>query len=324
MKAAKDLLPGVPLIHSPFFQDVLVESDWDAETRRVAVDLNRDGFAVIDFPEPELEALAADIVASVHADLAWDRWRSGELAELPRATDAWAHNESVRRIAANAKIVELLGRLYGRPAFPFQTLNFAIGSQQDIHVDLVHFASSPENYMCGVWLALEDIAEGAGPLRYYPGSHRWPAVFNEHVGRRPTSDGDPYADLGAFEAVWERLAQVHGAQEVRFHPRKGQALIWAAGLHHGGAPHTDRTRTRFSQVTHYFFDGCAYFTPLYSNTYAGRIGFRHEITDVRTGQVRKMDVNGQPVPWSLIKATAPPPPNPPSLPRRILRRLTGR
>jgi hypothetical protein len=78
----RELLPGVPLIHSPFFEEILAEADWDAETRRVAADLNRDGFAVIDFPEPELDTLAADIAETVFAPLEWDRWRAGELHEL--------------------------------------------------------------------------------------------------------------------------------------------------------------------------------------------------------------------------------------------------
>jgi ectoine hydroxylase-related dioxygenase (phytanoyl-CoA dioxygenase family) len=30
--------------------------------------------------------------------------------------------------------------------------------------------------MCGVWVALEDMSEGAGPLEYYPGSHKWPIL----------------------------------------------------------------------------------------------------------------------------------------------------
>jgi len=31
---------------------------------------------------------------------------------------------------------------------------------------------------------------------------------------------------------------------------------------HGGTVQTDRSLTRHSQVTHYFFEGCTYYTPL--------------------------------------------------------------
>jgi ectoine hydroxylase-related dioxygenase (phytanoyl-CoA dioxygenase family) len=36
--------------------------------------------------------------------------------------------------------------------------------------------------MCGVWVALEDIDMGNGPLIYYPGSHRVPEVTMKELG----------------------------------------------------------------------------------------------------------------------------------------------
>jgi hypothetical protein len=93
---------------------------------------------------------------------------------------------------------------------------------------------------------------------------------------------------------------------VEFYPKKGQALIWAAGLHHGGAPHTDRAKTRKSQVTHYFFKDCAYWTPLGSNTFAGRIAFRRSLPDVRTGETVLNCINGQPVPDAFMDLSTPP------------------
>ena len=317
----QNLLPGVPPIHSPFFDEILAGSGWDAETRRVAQDLHRDGYAVLDFQEPALDRLAADIQARVFSEEGWAKWRSGETPDV-RVADAWQSNESVRTVAANAHMRDLLSRIYGREAFPFQTLNFAVGSQQPAHHDLVHFASMPENFMCGVWLALEDIQEGAGPLIYYPGSHRWPVYLNEHIGRSPAPSEDPYEDHAKFEAVWAKLREHYQARPVVFHPRKGQALIWTANLHHGGSPQADKAKTRHSQVTHYMFKGCAYWTPLVSNPFAGRIGFRTGIVDVSTGERVPHEVAGQPVTEAFMRATSPDPaPAPvPSLVDRIRRR----
>lgn len=304
MTSARDLLPGVPLVHSPFFEEIVETSNWDAETRRVATALNRDGFALIDFPEPDLDALAADIASTVFAPLDWAPWRSGQTDLMERVSEAWEHNASVRQIAANAQVIDLLSRIYGRQAFPFQTLNFPIGSQQNTHVDVIHFHSAPENFMCGVWLALEDIAPGAGPLRYYPGSHRWPMLLNEHVGRKSPAS-DPFEDYDKLEAAWGKLRQSYGVEPVEFHPKKGQALIWAAALHHGGAPHTDRTKTRHSQVTHYMFRDCAYWTPLFSNPLAGQIAFREALVDIRTGEPALNTVNGVPTPQSFMNISRP-------------------
>ena len=59
---------------------------------------------------------------------------------------------------------------YGREPLPFQTLNFRVGTQQEPHSDAFHFNSDPPGFMCGVWVALEDIDEASGPLVYFPGS----------------------------------------------------------------------------------------------------------------------------------------------------------
>src|SRR4051794_20093344 len=106
MRSARDLLPGVPLIDSPFFDEILAESGWDAETRRVAVDLRRDGFAVLGFPGPGLGGRAADIARPLFAPLRGDDWRWGRADGLGGVIDAWSHNASVRRIAANAAAVD--------------------------------------------------------------------------------------------------------------------------------------------------------------------------------------------------------------------------
>ena len=39
--------------------------------------------------------------------------------------------------------------------------------------------------MCGVWVALEDVTEGSGPLDYLPGSHKLPVLTMQAAGRDP-------------------------------------------------------------------------------------------------------------------------------------------
>jgi ectoine hydroxylase-related dioxygenase (phytanoyl-CoA dioxygenase family) len=227
----------------------------------IAADLERDGFAIIPFPEPDLERMAEDIWRSLQPHYDWEGYRSGRETGL-RVPDAWTVNENVRRIATNPALIDLLSDLYGRRAFPFQTLNFAVGTQQHVHADLVHFCARPPHFMCGVWLALEDIQKEAGPLIYYPGSHKWPVILPENINAPPGSKEAPYEHYHLLEKAWEAQIAARGAEPVCFLPKKGEALIWDANLWHGGAPQTDRTLTRHSQVTHYFFEGCTYWTPL--------------------------------------------------------------
>src|SRR5439155_23973453 len=113
--------------------------------------------------------------------------------------------------------------MYGRRAFPFQTLNFPVGTQQHFHTDSIHFSSVPERFMCGVWVALEDITEENGPLVYYPGSHRWPIYAAEHLGQCLTTM-DETPTQGIFEPMWRALVEAHGAKPQYFTARKGQAL----------------------------------------------------------------------------------------------------
>lgn len=227
----------------------------------IAADLERDGFAVIEFPDPEIDRFADDIWQSLQPYFDWTAWKTGAEAGV-RVPDAWTVNESVRKIATNPAILDLLSDLYGRRAFAFQTLNFAVGTQQHIHADLVHFCARPPHFMCGVWVALEDIQAEAGPLIYYPGSHKWPVLLPEDVGAPLASKETPYEHYHLLEKAWEAQIEERGAEPAQFLPKKGQALIWDANLWHGGSRQTDRSLTRHSQVTHYFFEDCSYWTPL--------------------------------------------------------------
>jgi hypothetical protein len=207
----------------------------------------------------------------------------------------------VRRIAVNDRIIALLTTLFGRKAWPFQTLNFPVSTQQHFHTDSVHFSCVPERFMCGVWVALEDVGPTQGPLVYYPGSHKWPIYTNEHIRYcANTSENAPTQAL--YEPLWVELVRAHGIRPAHFHARKGQALIWAANLLHGGERQSDPNLTRWSQVTHYYFDDCTYYTPMRSDPIYGKIAFRVPEDIRESRQVRNMYA-GREVPESFISAT---------------------
>ena len=157
---------------------------------------------------------------------------------------------------------------------PFQTLNFPVGTQQPAHADSFAFQSDPPGYMCGVWVALEDMDMDNGTLVYYPGSHKLPMPtweqIQEVMGERPQPEDfeDKQAFLGERQRLYMEYCQ-HLIEEHQLEPeyatiRKGQAMIWSANLLHGGSPQRDPKRTRHSQVTHYFFEGLRVYTPLRS------------------------------------------------------------
>lgn len=266
--------PGVPRVESPIFaSDTLGDlNEWE---RSAARDLNAHGFAVIDFPDPDINARIDRIKASLrsHFDIPFDDPAADKTKGERRIQDAWKFDEDVRAIASNHTVLELLGKLYGRLAFPLQTLNSPVGTQQAAHSDAVHFSSLPERFMCGAWLVMEDVAAEAGPLFYMRGSHHWPIVSNAMIGRRGFGSKAGSAQM-PFAEAWRALCESHGAKEEPFLARKGQALIWSANLLHGGSRQTDPTLTRWSQVTHYYFEDCVYYTPAFSDETTGQLALR--------------------------------------------------
>jgi hypothetical protein len=87
---------------------------------RIARDLREDGYAVIDFPDPDFDTVAASIRSDLTGDFNWEHWRSYgyERGEGMRVQDVWRTNANVRRLASNEKVADLLTKLYGRRRFP--------------------------------------------------------------------------------------------------------------------------------------------------------------------------------------------------------------
>ncbi len=247
-----------------------------------------DGYLIID---PEVADSTLDGILADAAGL-YPRQGIGDGSRaVGRVQDAWKSSSHVLALATAPRVLAILRELYGRKPLPFQTLNFPVGTQQRAHSDTIHFDSIPGGLMCGVWTALEDIDRENGPLVFYPGTHKLPVVSMDdvdgagyisssfydrvnavagqvwHIARQikqlkvPRPIGRPLDAYVQYENyIGDLIAQV--APEPRYGTlKKGQSLIWASNLLHGGAPQVDMNRTRNSQVTHYYFENCKYYTP---------------------------------------------------------------
>jgi ectoine hydroxylase-related dioxygenase (phytanoyl-CoA dioxygenase family) len=263
----------------------------------------RDGYVIFD---PEItEAVLDGVLRDVEGKYLYE----GEKAEIdergvvyqpgarPRIMNAWKASDDARAIALAPKVLAVCEELYGRKPLPFQTLNFPVGTQQSAHADAMHFNSDPPGQMCGVWLALEDMDMSNGPLVYFPGSQKmslptWEEIEGEDTGRYPDWDFDAFIHSRhrSYEAHVQKLIQDRGLQPEYGTIRKGEALLWSANLLHGGSPQNDPSRTRHSQVTHYYFEGCRYTTPMWDqDSYAHwrypwwvrSEGFKNEESSIR-------------------------------------------
>ena len=181
----------------------------------------------------------------------WKGQRIERMFEHSRATRAlWTHPE----------ILKVLSAIFDDQAVPCQTLNFIHGSQQAVHQDLVHLTPFPQGFMCGVWVALEDVHPDAGPLVVYPGSHRLPRIYTRTAGAPKVLDDSMWGEFSTvYSPVVKKLIDQSGLEPVYYTPKMGSVLIWHENLAHGGSPRKNDELTRKSIVSHYFARGAVAF-----------------------------------------------------------------
>lgn len=274
--------------HNRPFYEAATEAEYaelNSQDQQDLLAYRRDGFLQFDSGiEPQQLDQAASYVRGRCLDI--DGNTGANSVKEARVVDAWADCDAIRQIAQHPDIMRRLQMLYGRRPFPFQTLNFPVGSQQRTHSDGIHFNTVPSRFMCGVWVALEDITVDSGPLHYYVGSHRL-----ADTSLHETFDGKQrpgaYPALEDYNSCYEDYLESTLAQaafdKVEVCLKKGQAFIWSAGLCHGGSAVTNPGSTRLSQVTHMFFDDCIYYSPRRSHNQIGRLWLR-DVRDIQTGK----------------------------------------
>ena len=69
-------LPGVPKVESPFFADFFEEGSTSPAVYDAAVQLNRNGYAIIDFPDDQINLVAERIMRDLHDSYDWDAFLS--------------------------------------------------------------------------------------------------------------------------------------------------------------------------------------------------------------------------------------------------------
>ncbi|HVS12707.1 MAG TPA: phytanoyl-CoA dioxygenase family protein [Thermoanaerobaculia bacterium] len=288
-------LPARPWFDAASLERELAASSLDS-SEQAAVRSFRDlGFLVLhDVFEPEL----LDSVITETRPLFRPEVPDGMRSRI-RVQDVWEECPSVRAMATEPRILTCLERLYGRRPIPFQTLDFQVGTEQHVHQDRMFFDTLPADFMCGVWVALEDVSARNGTLFYYPGSHRLPSWSPDELGLEPVNrasarDNDQDRRRIACERALVELIETAGLERFDLEAPRGTVLIWASGLAHGGGAILEPGATRWSQVTHYFFEGCLYYTPLYSNRFLGDLYLR-DLRDVASGAPIEHRYQGLPV-----------------------------
>jgi hypothetical protein len=268
----------IPWIESPFFYDLLNQSKLSEEQKANCAFYHENGYLIIDLQldDSTIEKVVGDMYAALEDEKTKYHADHFQYTESKRIFEHWRKSDAIAQLTMHPNIIDTLGYLYDEEPFPFSTINFTKGSNQPLHSDTIHFHTVPHLWMVGVWIAFEDVDESNGSLRIVPGSHKWP-VYEYHNLNLPHPDDTPDGEAvnyRVYEDFLVELIKAHKASEKIVTLKKGQALIWAANMLHGGCNVenvTDFTKTRLTQANHYFFKGCSkHYHPMFSRPLEGK------------------------------------------------------
>lgn len=178
------------------------------------------------------------------------------------------HHVSVacKKLLSHTNVTTFLKAIFNEPIVAMQTLIFRYGSQQNVHQDFAWVTSGIASHLAAAWIALEDITEDAGPLFYYPGSHKV-KKFNFGNGIL-YKESESLRTPDQFANHITKTCAENGIKKEVLLLKKGDLLVWHAALAHGGLPITSEpAKTRKSLVVHYTTKR-AYPTSLRYNSYS--------------------------------------------------------
>jgi hypothetical protein len=260
----------IPWVESPFFNQLLESSNYTEEEKVILKEYNEKGYLVIDLEltDEYIDSLLQGVFNELEKLPTQDS--KYHYSESPRIFEGWKTNPYILELARHPKIISTLELLYDKKAIPFQTINFLYGSNQPLHQDSIHFYTQPERWMVGTWTALQDMTEDCGPLNIVPGSHKWPHYNFQSLNLPKAEFGEQFDNYHEYENFLIHLVDSMNGERKKWLGKKGQCLIWASNLLHGGAPILSPSSTRYAQATHFYFEGCNhYYSPLFSDTPKG-------------------------------------------------------
>src|SRR5579859_6957166 len=103
-------------------------------------------------------------------------WSQAEDAggPLSRADELYLRSGDIRELALESGLLSILEEFLGEPAVLFRSTYFPRGRARTIHIDAQDIPIRHPQALVGVWIAFEDVHPDAGPLVYFPGSHKIP------------------------------------------------------------------------------------------------------------------------------------------------------
>lgn len=149
----------------------------------------------------------------------------------------YMRHPALRRLVCDGELAAHLEELIGEPAAVHLNLTGWTSTTRDWHQDA--YLNEPEvgDHYAAVWIALGDIDPDAGPFQIVEGSHRWPQVTRETIGRHldVTDPAWPARSETILSPLFEAEIERRGARILTPLLKRGQTLAWHGRLLHRGS-----------------------------------------------------------------------------------------
>jgi phytanoyl-CoA hydroxylase len=142
------------------------------------------------------------------------------------------------------ELVGTLEAILGEPPTIVQTMYFEGNPVTWAHQDTYYLDSTELGRMTAAWVALEDIAPGAGRFFIYPGSHRI---------QMPRNSGEISVAYGhhKYKELVLEVIRRHGLECRAPALLKGDVLLWNSRTIHGSLATQEPSQSRSSLTAHY-------------------------------------------------------------------------
>jgi hypothetical protein len=267
-----------PWVESPFFEELIKHQCLTESQKELAYKFNLDGYVILDInlSDKQIDDLKKEIDRLNNSDASTSQEEGYHYSKGKRIFEGWKESKILQELSLNPIIIDTLRFLYKKEPYPFQTITFNYGSNQPLHSDLIHFDSLPHRWLTAAWVALEDMTDQNGSLVYVPGSHKLPIFDFYDLKIKVPEYGKQFDSYFEYEEFIRQLIDVQKLEVKPLICKKGQALLWSSNLIHGGDIIRDPKSTRYSQVTHYYYDDCdIYYSPMFSKAWKGEFSIKN-------------------------------------------------
>ena len=118
----------IPWIESPFFNQLLEESDLTDKQKEDCKFYNENGYLVIDLglTDDEISPIVNDMYSALNDEKTKYHADHFQYTESKRIFEYWRNSDTIANLTIHPNIINTLSYLYGKTPFPFSTINFTL------------------------------------------------------------------------------------------------------------------------------------------------------------------------------------------------------